>query len=198
TYWTQILRCTPTPTATTTVGVRDFALQLKKCILSCIQHCTQYVKKLSEDKSKLAKAQMKEYKALQQFETVATPTQWSIDSMLKMKMKVWNIKNKNYQIATKRVEYDLPPLFISKVEFSFKIDESILNSDEAQDLYDRMRQITKDYRTRSMTLYLQSITREREILTNEIDRIIQGLPNDNTEVGVAAGLPNPNFRNQGF
>ncbi|CAF4083149.1 unnamed protein product, partial [Adineta steineri] len=61
-----------------------------------------------------------------------------------------------------------------------------------------MRQITKDYRTRSMTLYLQSITREREILTNEIDRIIQGLPNDNTEVGVAAGLPNPNFRNQGF
>ncbi|CAF1372172.1 unnamed protein product [Adineta steineri] len=178
TYWTQALD--------STTGVRDFAQQLEKCILPYIQHCTQHVKKLSEEKIKLAKAQMEEYKALQQFEAVAAPTQWSIHSMLKMKMKVWNTKNKNYQIATKRVEYDLPPLFISKVEFNFKCDESILNSDEAQDLYDRMRQITKDYRTRSMTLYLQSITREREILTNEIDRIIQGLPNDNAEGGVAA------------
>ncbi len=66
---------------------------------------------------------MTEYKALQDFERIATPIQWNIHSMLKPKMKLWNTKN--YQIATKRVEYDLPPNFISKINLTFKIDETI-------------------------------------------------------------------------
>ncbi len=64
-----------------------------------------------------------------------TPIQWNIHSMLKPKMKLWNAKNKNYQIATKRVEYDLPPNFISKINLTFKIDETTLSKDESQSLY---------------------------------------------------------------
>jgi hypothetical protein len=86
--------------------------------------------------------------------------------MLKPKMKLWSTKNKNYQMAMKRVEYDSPPKFISKIDFTFKLDESILNREEAQILYNQMRQLTKDYRAQTMSLYLQSITREKEILTN--------------------------------
>jgi hypothetical protein len=132
---------------------------------------------------------MIEFKALKDFEKIATPVQWNIHSILKPKMKIWNIKNKNCRIAAKRVEEDLPPNFISKIELSFKIDESIVDADEAQGLYNQMRHLTKNFRTQAMSLYLQSITREREILTDEIDRIIDGFPNDvNQEVDSEPGF----------
>ena len=47
-------------------------------ILKYIHQCTQHVKKLSENKIKLAKAQMEEFKALQDFEQIATPLQWNV------------------------------------------------------------------------------------------------------------------------
>ncbi|CAF2184868.1 unnamed protein product [Rotaria magnacalcarata] len=39
-----------------------------------------------------------------------------------------------------------------------------------------MRQITKDFRTQAMKLYVQSLAREHELLSNEIKRIIEGFP----------------------
>ncbi|CAF5085252.1 unnamed protein product, partial [Rotaria sp. Silwood1] len=38
---------------------------------------------------------------------------------------------KYIQHSTKRVEYDLPPKFISNVNLTFKIDESIISKEEA-------------------------------------------------------------------
>ena len=61
----------------------------------------------------------------------------------------------------------------------FKIDESILNKeDEAQTLYNQMRQLTKEYCTQAISLYLQSTTREKEILADEIKNIIVGFPKE--------------------
>ncbi|CAF3996080.1 unnamed protein product, partial [Rotaria sp. Silwood1] len=96
-------------------------------------------------------------------------------------MKSWAIKNKNVLIATKRVEYDLPPKFIEKVDLSFKIDESIISREEIQIIYNQMREIAKDFRLKVMTLYTQSIIREKELLTKEIERIIQGFPQENDD-----------------
>ncbi|CAF4843491.1 unnamed protein product, partial [Rotaria socialis] len=119
------------------------------------------------------------------------PSQWNIHLMLKPKVKLCSTKNKNKTIATKRVEYDLPPKFISKIDLTFKIDESIVNKDEIQATYDEMRKITKDFRTQAMKLYVQSLEREYELLSNEIKRIIQGFPSENddgfdAEAGCAA------------
>ncbi|CAF4207037.1 unnamed protein product, partial [Rotaria magnacalcarata] len=133
---------------------------------------------MAENKILLARAEMEEYKALEHFEQIASPTQWNAHLFLKPKMKQWSTKNKNYLAATKRVEYDLPPKFISNIDFTFKIDESIFNKDEAQTLYNQMRQLTKDYRTQAMSLYLQSTTREQEILADEIKNIIVGFPKE--------------------
>ena len=119
---------------------------------------------------------MEEYKALEVFEQIATPMQWNTHLILKSKMKLWTTKNKNYLAATKRVEYDLPPKFISNIDFTFKIDESIFNKDEAQALYNQMHHITKEYRIPTMLLYVQSTNREREILTDEMNNIIEGFP----------------------
>ncbi|CAF4979401.1 unnamed protein product [Rotaria sp. Silwood1] len=96
-------------------------------------------------------------------------------------MKSWAIKNKNVLIATKRVEYDLPPKFIEKVDLSFKIDESIISREEIQIIYNQMREIAKDFRLKVMTLYTLSIIREKELLTKEIERIIQGFPQENDD-----------------
>ncbi|CAF4289503.1 unnamed protein product, partial [Rotaria sordida] len=88
-------------------------------------------------------------------------------------MKLWLAKNKNYQILSKRVELDMPPKIIDKVDLSFKIDELIISQDEAQAMYNQMRQITKDFRTQAMKLYVQSAARENEILSNEIKCIFE-------------------------
>ncbi|CAF4380331.1 unnamed protein product, partial [Rotaria magnacalcarata] len=92
----------------------------------------------AETRVQLAKAQMAEFKALEDFEQIATPSQWNIHVLLKPKMKAWSTKNKNYRTVLKRIEYDLPPKFISNIEFKFKIDESILSPDESQALYNQM------------------------------------------------------------
>ena len=97
-------------------------------------------------------------------------------------MKLWNIKNKNYRTALKCVEYDLPPKFISETDLTFKIDQSIGNTQEAQLLYYQMRQLTKDFHVQAMTLYVQSVTRECELLTHEIKQIIEKFPKE-TDVG---------------
>ncbi|CAF3173578.1 unnamed protein product [Rotaria sp. Silwood2] len=93
----------------------------------------------------------------------------------------WSTKNKNYQILAKRVELDLPPKMIEKFDFSFKLDESIINQDEAQATYNQTRQITKHFRTQAMTLYVQSAARENEVLSNEIKGIIDRFPQDNDD-----------------
>ncbi|CAF1570234.1 unnamed protein product, partial [Rotaria sordida] len=155
--------------------------ELEKLIFQYLKHCTQHVKKMHETRIQVAKIQMDEFKALEDFEQIATPSQWNIHLILKPKMKLWSTKNKNYFVATKRVEYDMPPRFIEKVDLSFKIDESIINQDEAQATYNQMKQITKDFRIQAMTLYVQSLARENELLTDEIKRIITGFPQDNDE-----------------
>jgi len=105
-------------------------------------------------------------------------------------MKTWNTKNKHYLTAAKRVDYDLPPKFISNINLTFRIDESIMSKEEAQILYDQMRQLTKEYRSQAMSLHLQATTREREILTAEIEQIIEGLSheddNQESHTGVSA------------
>ncbi|CAF3804399.1 unnamed protein product [Rotaria sp. Silwood1] len=175
----------PTTITTTTTSlknqIREPTERLENYILEYIYTYTQHVKKLAETKIQLAKAQLDEFKALEEFEQIATPAQWNIHLTIKPKIKLWSTKNKNYLTATKRVEYDIPPKFIEKVDFSFKIDESIINQEEAQATYNQMRQITKDFRIQAMTLYVQSVTRENELLSNEIKRIIEGFPQDNDD-----------------
>lgn len=123
---------------------------------------------------------MEEYKALEDFQLVATTLQSAIHLTLKPKMKMWMTKKKNVQVTTKRVEYDAPPKFIERINFSFKIDESIIAHDEAQAMYDRMRDITKRYRLEAMSAYLESTRRELELLESEIERITEEFSGENT------------------
>ncbi|CAF0913573.1 unnamed protein product [Didymodactylos carnosus] len=124
---------------------------------------------------------MEEFKDLEDFEQIATSQQWNLHILRKGKMKLWNTKNKNYRTALKRVEYDRPPKFITKTDLTFKIDESIIDAQEPQLMYNQMRQLTKEFRTQAVTLYVQSVTRKYELLTNEIKRIIKGFPKENDD-----------------
>ena len=59
-------------TATSSAINRD---RLEKPILRYIQYCTQHVKKMAENKIQLAKAQMEEFTALEDFQQIAIPSQ---------------------------------------------------------------------------------------------------------------------------
>jgi hypothetical protein len=172
-YWTQTTAPTTTTTSTTN-RPRDSIDRIEKAILKYIHHCTQHAKKMAEIKLQLVKVQKDEYKALKHFEPIATPFQNNIHLVMKSKMKQWATKYKNYRLALKQVEYDSPPEFIGKVQLSFRINESILNRDEVESMYNRMRQITKEYRTQSMALYLQALNREQEVLSTDIKRMLLG------------------------
>ncbi|CAF3783142.1 unnamed protein product [Rotaria sp. Silwood1] len=181
---TGTVETAPTVAATTTTCknyAREPVEHSEKYILEYIHFCTQHVKKMAQSRIQLAKVQMEEYKALEDFEQIASPAQWSIHLVLKPKIKNWSTKNKNYQILSKRVELDMPPKFIEKVDFSFKVDESIISQDEAQATYNEMRQITKEFRTQAMKLYVQSAARENEILSNEITGIVERFPQENDD-----------------
>ncbi|CAF3781087.1 unnamed protein product [Rotaria sp. Silwood1] len=178
---TEIVHPAVSTTTTTKNYVREPVERIEKYILEYIYFCTEYLKKLAQSRIQLAKVQMDEFKALEDFEQIASPAQWNIHLILKPKIKNWSTKNKNYQILSKRVELDLSPKIIEKVDFSFKIDESIISQDEAQATYNQMRQITKDFRIQAMTLYVQSAARENEILSNEIKGIVDRFPQDNDD-----------------
>ena len=193
-YWAQVTTAAipsaaatmsdsmPTMTTTSTTtnrNIREPAEKIERYILKYIHHCTQHVKKLAENKVRLAKLQMEEFKALEDFEQIATPLQWNIHLSIKPKMKLWATKTKNFTTASRRVQFDLLPAFINKVEFSFKVDESIISKEEAQELYNQMQQVTRTYRSGAMNLYLQIMAREKELLDAEMKRIIEGFPKDN-------------------
>ena len=101
-----------TTSTVTRVPNRDPFDRIEKHLLEYIHHCTQHVKKRAQSRIELAKIQLNEYKAFEDFEHSATPSQWEIHVLLKPKMKKWMQKKKNYETMLKRVEHDLPPKFI--------------------------------------------------------------------------------------
>ncbi|CAF2874737.1 unnamed protein product [Rotaria sp. Silwood2] len=111
---------------------------------------------MAQNRIELAKGQMKEFKALEDFEQIATPTQWNTHFLLKLKIKLCQqrIKIINYYPNAQ---------------------------DEAQAIYNQMRHITKDFRTQAMALYVKSATREFEVLSNEIKSIIDRFHNENDD-----------------
>ncbi|CAF2111334.1 unnamed protein product [Rotaria magnacalcarata] len=95
---TQTRSSIPTSTITTLAStttkniVRDAVDRIEKYILEYIHHCTQHVKKVAETRIQLAKSQMAEFKALEDFEQIATSSQWNIHVLLKPKMKLRSTK----------------------------------------------------------------------------------------------------------
>ncbi|CAF4698177.1 unnamed protein product, partial [Rotaria sp. Silwood2] len=76
--------------------IREPIDRLENYILEYIHTHTQHIKKLAETKVQLAKVQLDEFKALEEFEQIATPAQWNMHLVLKPKIKLWSTKNKNY------------------------------------------------------------------------------------------------------
>ena len=217
-YWSQTPKQLPRSVATTTTTIhsnseysadpingeqiRPHVDNLEKCILKYIKEHTQHVFKAAENRVQLAKVEAEEYQTLEDFQQIATPAQWNVHLLMKPKMKTWSIKNKNYKTAVKRVEYNLPPKFINTLDFSYHIDESVINGQECQALYHKMRQLTSRYKTEAMTLYTESLARELEILSHEIDQIIAGFPstddNRNDDPALAAFMVYHNARLRRF
>ena len=184
-------RKTTTSSTITRLPKRDPVDRIEKHLLEYIHDCTRHVKKRAQSRIELAKIHLNEYKAFEDFEHIATPSQWEIHVLLKPKMKKWLQKKKNYETMLKRVEYDLSPKFISNINFNFKVDESLITPEEVQDTYNQISKLTKDFRTQPMTLYIQSLGREYESLTDEIKRMVNCFPQDNddrfdAEAGCAA------------
>ncbi|CAF3262446.1 unnamed protein product, partial [Rotaria sp. Silwood2] len=67
--------------------IREPIDRLENYILEYIHTHTQHIKKLAETKVQLAKVQLDEFKALEEFEQIATPAQWNMHLVLKPKIK---------------------------------------------------------------------------------------------------------------
>ncbi|CAF1604167.1 unnamed protein product [Rotaria magnacalcarata] len=110
--------------------IREKAEQLEKVILKYLYHFTEHFKKMTENRIRSAKAQMAEFKALEDFQLASTPPHWNIHLILKSKMKSWSTKNKNRTILLKCIELELPAKWIPKIASSCKADESMISQQE--------------------------------------------------------------------
>ncbi|CAF4004594.1 unnamed protein product [Rotaria sordida] len=147
--------------------------QFEKVMSNYIEDCLKHVKKMCDRRILLAKAQMEEYKALEEFEKISTAPHKIIHLVLKPKIKIWSIKSKNFHMAQKRLDSNLLPKFITKIDLSFKIDESILKQDDIQTIYNDMHQIKNEFYRKSMELYSRVASTEFDMIKNEIETIIE-------------------------
>ncbi|CAF5189949.1 unnamed protein product, partial [Rotaria magnacalcarata] len=130
--------------------VRDKVDQVEKIIYKYLYHCTEHVKMSIENRIRLAKAQLDEFKALEEFQLASTPNHRIIHFVLKSKVKLWSTKNKNRTTILKRIELDLPPKWISKCAYNLKIDGSMISPQEVQEFYNRMGELKRKNRIEEM------------------------------------------------
>ncbi|CAF4663397.1 unnamed protein product, partial [Rotaria socialis] len=161
--------------------VRDKVDQVEKVIYKYLYHCTEHVKMSIENRIRLAKAQLDEFKALEDFQLASTPNHRIIHFVLKSKVKLWSTKNKNRTTILKRIELDLPPKWISKCDYNLKIDASMVSPQEVQEFYNRMKDLKRKNRIEAMTIYQDIATREYELINNEINDIIINLSKQTDE-----------------
>ncbi|UJR29621.1 hypothetical protein I4U23_017169 [Adineta vaga] len=122
----------------------------------------------------IACAEKEEYQALQAFKTIVEKKPiWNFHLLLKPKIKKWSDKLKNFHIAQKRIEYNLPPKFITKNDFSFKFDTTSFERDEIQPNYNEMRQLTDTFQKNSMKYYFEIVSREANNDKSQIDIIME-------------------------
>ena len=135
---------------------------------------TQHVVKDCKARLEIAIAQKEEYIALNNFKAIAEKKPiWNIHLMLKPKLKNWFNKNKNFHILQRRIKYNLLPDFITKNNFSFKIDTRAFQQEDIQPIYDEMRQITSTIHNQTMQFYYKTTSREVNNVKDEIDIIIE-------------------------
>ncbi|CAF4547627.1 unnamed protein product, partial [Rotaria socialis] len=161
--------------------IRDKVDQVEKVIYKYLYHCTEHVKMSIENRIRLAKAQLDEFKALEDFQLASTPNHRIIHFVLKSKVKLWSTKNKNRTTILKRIELDLPPKWISKCDYNLKIDASMVSPQEVQEFYNRMKDLKRKNRIEAMTIYQDIATREYELINNEINDIIINLSKQTDE-----------------
>ncbi|CAF2086674.1 unnamed protein product [Rotaria magnacalcarata] len=161
--------------------VRDKVDQVEKIIYKYLYHCTEHVKMSIENRIRLAKAQLDEFKALEEFQLASTPNHRIIHFVLKSKVKLWSTKNKNRTTILKRIELDLPPKWISKCAYNLKIDGSMISPQEVQEFYNRMGELKRKNRIEEMAIYQDIATREYELINNEINYIIIDLSRQTDE-----------------
>jgi len=153
---------------------------LEKLLTDYIEENIQHIKEMAENRVNIAKLEMDEYKSFEDFKQIATPNQICIHEIIRSKLKLWHTTNKNYHTATKRLQFNILPKFITKTNFNFKFNKTVLGPEETQITYDKMDQITANYHKEAIELYTMTLARETELLKYEIDQLIEGFPKDNT------------------
>ena len=186
-YWTQIStrkKASTDKTASASSAHRRLCVditQIDNSVKAYIKDCTKHVKIMTDNRVQLAKSELAEYKASNEFKNSADPLHWQIHLTLKPKIKTWSIKNKNNRIAQERVTHNLFPKFIENVNLDFKLDTAVLSAHEAQATYNKMRVITHKFRTDAMELYVRTTALEADSVKNEINMIMKSFPKADNE-----------------
>ena len=143
-------------------------------LTNSIRKHTQHVVKNYQTRLEIAIAQKEEYQALKNFEAIAKKKPiWNTHLILKPKLKNWFNSNKNFHILQRRIEYNLLPKFITKNNFSFKVNTRAFQQEDIQPIYDEMRQITNTIHNQTIQFYFKIASREVNNFKDEIDIIIE-------------------------
>ena len=165
---------------TNTEHIRIRSNILEESLINYIEENIQHIKDIADNRVNIAKLELDEFNAFNNFKNIATPNQKYIHRLLSTKTKICHTKNQNYHIAAKRAQFNILPKFIAKTNLNFKFDSKLFGPEETQATYDTMHLATQNYHKASFEIYLKTTAREVELLKEEINEIIQGFPLDNT------------------
>ncbi|CAF1416344.1 unnamed protein product [Adineta ricciae] len=160
--------------------LRNDIQKVDKLLINYIEENIQHIRNMAENRVKLAKLEMIEYKSFEDFKQIATPNQICAHEIIRTKVKVWHTTNKNYHTADKRLRFNILPKFVAKTNLNFKFNKTIRTPAETQAIYDRMNQITMNYHKEAMEVFTNTLAEDAELLKYEIDQLIKGFPKDDT------------------
>jgi hypothetical protein len=97
-------------------------------------------------------------------------------------LKAFQNKLKHQEVAAAHVSLNITPKTLPQVEFRFRMDESVLSSEQIQANHNRMDQLARDFRLGATELYLKVAREECDAYEKLMTKILNDFPKVNVSV----------------
>ena len=151
-------------------------------ILDYIKDATQGLSKMSINRMRRASIEKDEWDALQAFEKVASEQQKSYAKIYcKPTMKSYHKKKKNFDVVAAHIANDIIPKTLPHYDFQLPVDATSLTSEETRRYKESIQKLSKDFRLKATTLYLEIVKQEYEFQESKFTRLMTDFPSDRVQ-----------------
>lgn len=151
-------------------------------ILDYIKDATQGLSKMSINRMRRASIEKDEWDALQAFEKVASEQQKTYAKIYcKPTIKNYHKKKKNFDVVAAHISNDIIPKILPHYDFHLPVDATSLTSEQARRYKESIQKLSKDFRLKATTLYLEIAKQEYEFQETKLTQLLADFPSDRVQ-----------------